>query len=343
MARRREDSFAPSEAAIQAADWRPIEGFPAYEVSNNGYVRNARTGCVLKPEVGHRGHLRVTLYIGSREAKQRIFVHRLVLLAFVGPPPEDRQDCAHWDGNPSNNSITNLRWATKSENADDARRHGTLVLGEKNRRAKLTNVQANEIRMCAVAGTSTGDLASKFGISLETVNRIVTGRTWAHLGGVIHLPTPRWPVDESAAIAAAKAMQEGASLTQSARRFGISRQTLTRRLTSAPEKLIQGAVLEHWRNFALPHTLVAAIPNQFSHGMAGLTPGIADLLVLAPGLPVAFLELKRDYASPMSDAQRDFAALCLKLGVRFALTYGRDEPIRQLELCGAVRPQAVAA
>lgn len=342
MARRRSHIFAPSEQAITAAEWRRVEGFPAYEVSDDGLVRN-RHGEILKPEAGPRGHLRVTLYEGSREAKQRVFVHRLVLMAFVGAPPDGRGDCAHWDGNPVNNSVGNLRWATKSENAEDARRHGTLALGEKNRRAKLANAQANEIRTRAIAGAPTRDLASEFGISLSLVNRIVTGGAWAHLGGVVRLPIPRAPVDENAAGAAAKARHEGASLTQASRRFGISRQTLKRRLDAAPEKLIQAAVLTHWRNFGLPNTLVAAIPNQFSHGMAGLTPGLADLLILAPGLPVGFIELKRDLSSQISDAQREFGALSARLGVRFAICVGRDEPIRLLEAWGAVRPQARAA
>jgi hypothetical protein len=341
MARKRK-IFAPSEDAITAAEWRSVEEFPAYEVSSEGAVRN-RQGEILKPEAGPRDHLRVTLYNGSREVKQRVFVHRLVLLAFVGPPPDGRGDCAHWDGNPVNNSVGNLRWATKSENAEDARRHGTLALGEKNRRAKLTNAQANEIRTRAIAGAPTRDLASEFGIDLSQINRIVTGGAWAHLGGVVRLPIPRAPVDENAASAAAKALQEGASLTQASRRFGISRQTVKRRLGSAPEKLIQAAVLDHWRNFALPNTLVAAIPNQFSHGMAGLTPGVADLLILAPGLPVGFIELKRDLSSQISDAQREFGTLCGALGVRFAICVGRDEPIAQLEAWGVVRTQARAA
>ena len=116
-----------------------------------------------------------------------------------------------------------------------------------------------------------------------------------------------------------------------------------RKLFAPSEGLIQAAVVHHWRMLRLPNTLVAAIPNQNAHGQPGLTPGLADLLVLAPELPVGFIEIKRDLSSQISDAQREFGALCARLGIRFAICIGRDEPIAQLEQWGVVRPQARAA
>jgi hypothetical protein len=116
-----------------------------------------------------------------------------------------------------------------------------------------------------------------------------------------------------------------------------------RRRHSAPaplEKAIQAAIVDHWRLLGLPDTLVAAVPNAGSMGQPGLTCGLADLLVVSPSLPpgcVAFIELKREERSPVSDAQRDFGRLCMKLGVPYALCVGRDEPIRVLEHWGVVR------
>ena len=103
------------------------------------------------------------------------------------------------------------------------------------------------------------------------------------------------------------------------------------------EKQITAAVLEHWLMMGRPNTLVAAIPNAFAFGQAGLTRGLPDLLVIGPGLPVGFIELKRDRKSPMSEAQREFQMLCGKLRVPHALCIGRDEPIAVLERWGVVR------
>jgi hypothetical protein len=114
-----------------------------------------------------------------------------------------------------------------------------------------------------------------------------------------------------------------------------------RRPSFAPsEAQIQAATLEHWLKLGVPNSLVAAIPNAGAMGQPGLTCGLADLLVLAPGLPVGFIELKRDRSSVFSDAQIEFGSLCDKLGVRYAIAVGRDEPIRVLEAWGAVKRAA---
>lgn len=106
------------------------------------------------------------------------------------------------------------------------------------------------------------------------------------------------------------------------------------------ERDIQSAVVEHWRTLGMPNTLVAAIPNAHAHGQAGLTKGLADLLAIAPGLPIGFIELKRRPSSPISDDQLDFGALCVALGIPYAVAVGRDEPIRLLEAWNVVRRAA---
>jgi len=102
------------------------------------------------------------------------------------------------------------------------------------------------------------------------------------------------------------------------------------------EKAIHKAVIEHWRHSGLPHTLVATIPNMGALGQYGLTKGLPDLLVIAPSLPVGFIELKTDKGR-VSEAQLHFQSHCERLRIPFAITRGRDEPIRLLELWGVVR------
>lgn len=126
----------------------------------------------------------------------------------------------------------------------------------------------------------------------------------------------------------------------------------------APDPLeadIQAAVLDHWRLLGRPMTLVACVPNQNAHGQPGLTPGVADLLVLGPdipgGMPIAFMELKRRRPptrgntkpenrrplTPTEEAQAKFALLCTKLGILCPTVYGRDQPIEYLEKWNIVR------
>jgi hypothetical protein len=106
------------------------------------------------------------------------------------------------------------------------------------------------------------------------------------------------------------------------------------------EDEITAAVVDHWKAFGVPGSMVASIPNKRAFGQPGLKRGLADLLIFAPGLPVGFIELKRDWNSPISDEQLDFGALCQKLAIPYAVCVGRDEPIRMLEAWSVVRRAA---
>jgi hypothetical protein len=122
--------------------WRSIAGHPGYEVSNRGKVRSVdrvvtamRRGCAVQCQYTGRilklgscrgGYQVARLGRSGRRAR----IHHLVLEAFVGARPAGHQ-AAHGDGNPRNNEFSNLRWATPSENAEDRRRHGTLLLGRR--------------------------------------------------------------------------------------------------------------------------------------------------------------------------------------------------------------------
>ena len=100
--------------------WVEIEDFPNYEVSDFGNVRNSNTGRKLKPKpiVKSNGNYTcydVVLYNKTRSLGFHHKIHRLVAKAFI-PNPYNKPDVDHIDGDTSNNEVTNLQWATKSEN-----------------------------------------------------------------------------------------------------------------------------------------------------------------------------------------------------------------------------------
>lgn len=116
-------------------EWRPVVGYEGiYEVSNHGQVRSVprdvkysdgRTRSypsrVIRPATTSKGYKSLILsYEGVTETKR---IHWLVLEAFVGPRPEGMLAC-HWDDDPANNHVDNLRWDTPSANQRDAIRNG---------------------------------------------------------------------------------------------------------------------------------------------------------------------------------------------------------------------------
>jgi hypothetical protein len=168
--------------------FRPIEGYPGYRVSRDREVlscwkRRGRRGTMtdawlpLTPIRKSWGHLYVNLVrSGVKRARP---VHRFVLEAFVGPCPPGCQ-CCHWDGVATNNRVANLRWGTPKDNADDTLRHGRRAVGAKVR-AKLTESQVLAIRRLSAQGCPTRELATRFGVSSQNVNLVVSRKTWRYL------------------------------------------------------------------------------------------------------------------------------------------------------------------
>lgn len=168
--------------------WREIPGYPNYLISDFGrvWLRKSRyrtKSHLLKQSLSY-GRRCVVLGVikpGHRIASWRMFlVHRLVLEVFVGPCPLGMW-CCHWDGNPLNNRLENLRWGTPKENAADAIRHGTFVRGSKNGCAKLTESAVREIHRLRKQGWILDRLARRFGVSLTSIWYVVRGRTWKHV------------------------------------------------------------------------------------------------------------------------------------------------------------------
>ncbi|KKN85952.1 hypothetical protein LCGC14_0273640 [marine sediment metagenome] len=117
------------------------------------------------------GYIRIDLR--DMDRRERIFVHRLVLLAFVGPCPEGMEGC-HTNDVGEDNHLTNLRWGTPAENREDARRNGRILYGDKNPRASVTDEQRKEVKR--LAGTmSHRRIAQVVGMPYSTVGHIIRG------------------------------------------------------------------------------------------------------------------------------------------------------------------------
>ena len=121
--------------ATPAEQWLPVVGYDGYySVSNLGRVRSeSRTVMdkngnrrrlpqkILKPDKKPSGHLVVSLW--RNRNREKPYVHRLVLEAFVGEAPPGTQAC-HWNDDKEDNRLENLRWGTPTDNSLDSVRNG---------------------------------------------------------------------------------------------------------------------------------------------------------------------------------------------------------------------------
>ena len=158
-------------------EWTDVPGYPGYMVTRQGQIRGPRK--ILRPMESESGHLFVVAYYEKKGRK--LFVHKAVLLTFKGPCPPGHES-RHLDGQPKNNHDTNLKWGTRFEQRADDRRHGTLAVGERHGKAKLTEAQVLDIRRRHKSETM-ASMAREFGVSHACFWRAALGMRWGHLGG----------------------------------------------------------------------------------------------------------------------------------------------------------------
>jgi HNH endonuclease/NUMOD4 motif len=159
---RRQPLRAPAQD-LPSEKWRPVVGFDGYDVSNMGRVQSRRFTAgefaprVLTPSSLPSGYLRVFLRGGRRRVP--CYVHRLVLEAFVGPPPCESADGTHQNDNPSDNRLANLAWETKPKN-----------------RGVLSVEAVANIRQRVAAGERQVALAREYGVTKASICLIVNGK-----------------------------------------------------------------------------------------------------------------------------------------------------------------------
>lgn len=167
-------------------NWKAVPGYQGqYEVSDLGNVRSLdriltnghrRLGRVLRTNRHHTNdYLSVQLCRGQENF--RCGVHRLVLEAFIGPPPQGYQ-AAHNNGIRTDNRLSNLRWDSIAANHADKERHGTKIYGERQWNAKLNESQVTFIRNMMRAGAPAKELVLMFGIQPGSAHKIKNFQSW---------------------------------------------------------------------------------------------------------------------------------------------------------------------
>lgn len=162
-------------------EWRLIPSYEPYQVSTLGRVKGIKDGGrILTPVLTQYGYLQVSLCIRGKKVSR--LVHRLVAYAFLGPQPSEAHDVLHWDGEKTNNSLSNLRWGTPQENNKDQVRHGTRAVGSRAGVSKLTEAQVRSIRdLWDYGKLSQLEIASAMNVHRRTVNNIIRGVAWKHV------------------------------------------------------------------------------------------------------------------------------------------------------------------
>jgi hypothetical protein len=107
-------------------NWKTIEGFDEYEVSDLGRVRravagiNTHIGRILKPNTVTNGYRQVRLQRNGKPKNE--LLHRLVAKAFL-PNPSNLPEVNHIHGK-HDDAVSNLEWRTTIGNQQHAAQNG---------------------------------------------------------------------------------------------------------------------------------------------------------------------------------------------------------------------------
>jgi len=96
-----------------------------YEVSEEGNVRNKKTGRILKACGNRDGYLQVDIHRKSKK------IHRIVAERFLPAPTAEGLEVDHIDRDRKNNNASNLRWVTRQVNCQNMGMYKTNTSGHK--------------------------------------------------------------------------------------------------------------------------------------------------------------------------------------------------------------------
>lgn len=149
-------------------EWRYIEGYNEYMVSNYGNVKSLsynKTGKekVLTPCVDRKGYLFVTLH------GKQLRIHRLVALTFI-PQESGKEFVNHKDENKQNNAVWNLEWCTPSYNLNYNGNRKRIA--EKHKK----KVYCYKNGVLQKSFNSISEAAKHFGVSINNISSCLHGR-----------------------------------------------------------------------------------------------------------------------------------------------------------------------
>lgn len=155
--------------------WKTIPSLPDYQASNMGRIKSLKTQKILSGCLNENGYYKFCLSVGGKNIYR--IRSSLVMEAWHGARPAHKVVC-HENGDPSDDRLENLKYKTQKENIADKYRHGTILFGERNPRARITKEIAEYIFL---SKESTEKLSKELSVSSPTIDAIRNRKSWRHI------------------------------------------------------------------------------------------------------------------------------------------------------------------
>lgn len=182
-------------SSVTTEEWRPIVGHPNYMISSMGRVKSLARTVACGPRGGSRllpermlrtpispdtGYPHVVLDRITRN------IHRLIALAFLGPPPTLNAHANHKNGIRAESVLSNLEWMTPSENAKHSFRCNGRIIHTKGKFSAEHGTSIPVIATCMKTGKETRYGAAmdavRVGFRSDGISRACAGKCAHHAG-----------------------------------------------------------------------------------------------------------------------------------------------------------------
>lgn len=145
--------------------WKTLNEYPLYKISRNGEIYSTWVKKMKKQTI--RGGYKLVSVTNISGEEKKMFVHRLVALAYISNP-NNYPIVNHKDGDPSNNSVENLEWCTYSQNSQHAHDIG---LNKAKKAVVKMDTQGNILSVYK----SMREAAQSIGLSPDIISRVCRG------------------------------------------------------------------------------------------------------------------------------------------------------------------------
>lgn len=149
-------------------NWKKIEKYPGYEVSDQGRIKSFKTskeGRILQGK-NCQGYIGVDFRVNGETIQD--LAHRVVLSTFAPVEGWENLTVNHKNGIKTDNCLENLEWMTQSENTSHARR--VLDSGLGTRKIHIITMQQENKYFDTVT-----EAAQFMGVAKGTVSRWANG------------------------------------------------------------------------------------------------------------------------------------------------------------------------
>ena len=150
--------------------WKILKENENYSINEKGEIKNNITKKILSPSINKdSGYYQIDLWKNNKSRKYTL--HRLVANNFI-PNLENKPTVDHIDGNRLNNDISNLRWATYSEQNS---RFNTF--GVRSEKIKVIYVNGEELIFNRIK-----DVAEHFNCNISNISQMLKKGTFGKRG-----------------------------------------------------------------------------------------------------------------------------------------------------------------